>query len=413
MRVIRFCLLMGFVLIINIRAYANDDFKVFFTSYRDVIMVDKDSDYIDLGWWGGRTIDRSRKGEIYVMDPDGSNQKRLTDNKVIEGEIKFTNDKMFYVNYEIITEKIGNKDIYRMNFDGSENEPLLDDFDKFEYDYAINSDGNKMVYILIDADKMVFPNYKFNENEIYLLDLETMQNTRLTNNDKNDYFPEFFPNENKIIFLRDREIYTGAGFQVRVRTKSGIKYFEVDGMEKYGNLYTMDLETLEENPFSDHDYNFGYPKVSPDGNYIASTIEKPDRNKYFVLLGKDGSKLFELSGIDGSCFSYKFLPDSSGIGVLCGKYEKTQMYLINIVDNYNHYQVAPDNYYVTSFDFTPDGGTIYFSAVKDKKLNPINSDDNDNEFFGESEIYRISVHGEDIEQLTANVYDVSSVLIKP
>jgi Tol biopolymer transport system component len=79
------------------------------------------------------------KGEIYVMDADGSNQKRLTNNAVEEVYPAFSSDGS---KIAFVSARDGNYEIYVMDTDGS-NQKRLTNNDAIDTLPAFSPDGKK------------------------------------------------------------------------------------------------------------------------------------------------------------------------------------------------------------------------------------------------------------------------------
>src|SRR2546422_583991 len=89
--------------------------------------------------------DRDGNFEIYVMDADGSNQTRLTNNPARDGEPAWSPDGAKIV---FVSQRDGNEEIYVMNADGSDLRLLAQAPDgEFDYSPAWSPDGAKILFV--------------------------------------------------------------------------------------------------------------------------------------------------------------------------------------------------------------------------------------------------------------------------
>src|SRR3989449_10108805 len=220
--------------------------------------------------------DRDGNFEIYVMDADGSNQTRLTNNPARDGEPAWSPDGTKIV---FVSQRDGNAEIYAMNADGS-------------------------------------------------------NQTRLTNNSADDVSPDWSPDGTKIVFVRPgsslNDIFVinadGSGqrkitegfLSSPVWSPGGTKFALTCEDDFSEDLCVMnadgsDLSHLTQAPFGELDYS---PAWSPDGAKILFVqsffcIFEPCTDALFVM-NADGSNLqplFSGSTIDNPGWS----PDGTRI----------------------------------------------------------------------------------------------------
>jgi Tol biopolymer transport system component len=164
---------------------------------------------------------RSENYEIYVMNPDGSGQTRLTDNDAADEDPSWSPD-----GEKIAFDSVGgdgNSQIYVMNADdGSDVTRLADggspswspDGEKIAFTrdfdiYVMNPDGSGQTRLTVDGrepswspdgEKIAFAssrnvNPDFAGPEIYVMNADDGSDvTRLTNNDSNDFSPDWGTN---------------------------------------------------------------------------------------------------------------------------------------------------------------------------------------------------------------------------
>ena len=173
-------------------------------------------------------------GEIWVMNSDGSNQIRLSEG--IQPAWSPDGSKIAY----------SNDWIWLMDADGSNRIQLTNEtFSGHKHgNPSWSPDGSKIVFNDIHlAETRTYP--PGGEGELYVIDIYRANFKRLTNNDGNDFYPSWSPDGSKIAFT----------------TRS---WWTIDTINKYGNN--------QKNLVHPHTNGVLHPKQpcwSPDGAYIA------------------------------------------------------------------------------------------------------------------------------------------------
>ena len=141
--------------------------------------------------------------EIYVMDADGENPQNLTNNRVEDWDPSWSPDgkRIVFISYrdghfigdfELIT-----SEIYVMDVDGG-NQQRLTENRKNDSSPAWSPDGTRIVF---SADRKG----DFVNSEIYVMDADGGNLQRLTENRKNDGAPSWSPDGERIAFTSERE----------------------------------------------------------------------------------------------------------------------------------------------------------------------------------------------------------------
>jgi Tol biopolymer transport system component len=128
--------------------------------------------------------------EIFIMNPDGSDQIQLTNNRVplYGGEWSRDGTKIIYASAQD-----GDYDIYSMDKDGFNQSPITqNEFDDYWPSVAVN---NKIVFIS-DRD---------GDEEIFIMNSDGSNVLQLTNNEAYDWDPCCSRTEEKIVFVSDRD----------------------------------------------------------------------------------------------------------------------------------------------------------------------------------------------------------------
>jgi Tol biopolymer transport system component len=326
------------------------NYKVFFLSGRDEV---KDGDVY--------------KPEIYVMNPDGSNQTRLTSNMYRELELTPTKDgkKLAFV-----SDENDDYDIEWINYDGSDLEHLSDDYDNYDIHPVISRDRTWMIYA--SRPRFETPDKQY-DYEIWQIALNTREKKQLTNNDLEDYYCDLAPNESEIICLQSHD----------------------NSNDDHYTLHYIDLKTGEEGSIGNPKLYYNSPVYSPDGKYIATSTDGR-----FTLLDLNGNKMTDFKS-SIFCSDYDFPEAGNIVAIKCGDYKNSRIFVMEIGAGYKVNAVTPEEYNVGKFDVSPDGKTVFFSA-------PIPKTDKEDIYW---EIYRVGTDGSGFRQLTDNrAYDYSPVV---
>lgn len=192
-------------------SWSPDGSKIAFNSNRDgnreIYMMNADGSdqirltdnrYIDVrpAWSpdGSKIVfDSNRDGnwEIYAMNEDGSDQMRLTENPARDGEPSWSPDGTRIV---FDSDRDGNREIYIMNTDGSNQTRLTD-----------NPANDGMPSWSPDGTRIVFYTARDENLEIYMMNADGSNQTRLTDNPAGDRAPSWSSDGSRIVFQSDRD----------------------------------------------------------------------------------------------------------------------------------------------------------------------------------------------------------------
>ncbi|MGH2730914.1 MAG: TolB family protein [Actinomycetota bacterium] len=188
------------------------------------------------------TSERDGNREIYRMAPDGSNQTRLTNNPAADFLPAASPDG---TKIAFVSNRDGNFEIYVMNADGS-NQTRLTNNPAFDFAPKFSPDGTKLVF---DTDRD-------NNNEIYTINLDGTGLTRLTSNPAFD-FEATWSATNVIAFVSDRD------------GNDEIYQIAPDG---------TGLTRLTDNPARDF-----APDYLPDGTQMLFSSDRSGNNDIFIM----------------------------------------------------------------------------------------------------------------------------------
>ena len=250
--------------------------------------------------------------EIYVMDADGNNQRRLTNNPNLDRSpswspdgkrIAFMSDRDGHFN---IPGGLPNYEIYVMDADGGNQRNITNDPNS-DSSPSWSPDGKRIVFVS-DRDG----NY-----EIYVMDADGNNQQRLTDNDFYDTHPSWSPDGKRIAFISRRDgHFIGEG-----------------GLSS--EIYVMDNDGGNEQRLTENRKRDSSPSWSPDGKWIAfASDRKGDFVNYEIyVMDADGGNLQRLTNNRVNDRSPSWSPDGERIVFVSNPDGKHENYEIYVMDN--------------------------------------------------------------------------------
>ena len=213
--------------------------------------------------------------EIYVMEVDGNNQRRLTNNPNLDispswspdgKRIAFMSDRDGHVD---ILGGLLNYEIYVMDADGGNQQNITNDPNS-DSSPSWSPDGERIVFA---SDRDGNRDGNRENYEIYVMDADGNNQQRLTENDFYDTHPSWSPDGERIAFISRRDGHFIGDFGL----SSEIYVMDADGKN------TRRLTNNRKSDFS--------PSWSPDGKWIVFSADRKgdDVNFEIYVMDADGN----------------------------------------------------------------------------------------------------------------------------
>jgi eukaryotic-like serine/threonine-protein kinase len=249
--------------------------------------------------------------EIYVMNPDGTDPRRVTNNDALDDNPAFSPDG---ARIAFSSQRGGGVDIYLVDPDGDETTRLTNftatglgalwptwspDGTKLAFQtfvkpdiFTINADGTGLVNLTNhpavdmrpawspDGRTIAFMSNRDGNNEIYLMNRDGTNPVRLTHDPASDAAPAWSPDGRKIAFA--------------------------SGRDGHPQIYVMNADGTQTVRLTNSRSEEGRPSWSPDGKKIAFHRRVLGHWQVFVM-NADGSEPTRLTGL--SLFAFNAFPN--------------------------------------------------------------------------------------------------------
>lgn len=211
-----------------------------------------------------------------------------------------------------------------------------------------------------DRQLLFISNRAGSYNDLYLLDITSLQVIRLTHGDSNIFSGPFSSDRKRILF-------TGFGL-----THSYVGAMNGDGSDPVNLTNQTDSDDA-------------FPDWSPDGSQIVFASRRDGNNEIYVM-DSNGDQLKRLTNNSADDFAPAWSPDGQQIAFLSDRESTTGVYSIYLIntDGSGVKRLTNDKGNDYTPAWSPDGSQIAFRSVQN----------------GQSDIYRVKVNGSNILDLT-------------
>ena len=249
--------------------------------------------------------------ELYIVDYDGYNLRRLTRDKKINILPKWSPDgeQIIYTSY-----LYRNPDLFSLNL-AKNKRSIISKYQGLNVTGSFSPDGKK---ILLTLSRGKFPN-------LYLININGDIIQKMTQGFYIDTSPSFSPSGQEVVFISDRTGYPQLylmgidGGNVRRLTTSGFCdspswsprgdkiVFTMRKSKSNYDLYVYDLPTGKIIQLTNNQRRNENPTWSPDGRFVVFSSTRFDKSEIYIM-AIDGSGVRKLVEMPGSSYTPSWSP---------------------------------------------------------------------------------------------------------
>jgi len=239
--------------------------------------------------------ERDGNTDIYVMNTDGSQQRRLTDDPAYDAWPSWSPDG---AQIAFVSDRAGNPDIYVMDADGGNVRQLTQ-----------HSENDIWPAWSPDGTRIAFPSRRDGNFEIYVMEVDGSSLERLTNTSSAEDFPTWSLDGSLILFSRigeDQGTYVinpdGSGERQLLDFPVLEPAWSPDGLriafgsdhEGFRGIYIMNANGENLQRLSSTHYGENCPDWSPDGEQLTFASWRDGDGEIYIM-DADGSNLHQLT----------------------------------------------------------------------------------------------------------------------
>lgn len=209
--------------------------------------------------------------ELYVVNADGSGERRLTNNRIEELDVDWLPDGRIVFVSCLTTQwrdELPECDLVAIRPDGGDREELSKI--RLTYDFAVSPDGRRIAYTQQEGQS------HSQHFELYVADIDGGNRRRLTDNDTADGTPAWSPDGERIAFASNRA------------ESAPCFYYDCAGFTN--ELYVMDADGSDVTRLTETEEEELSPSWSPGGKKIVyASVADDDAPHYLYVANADGS----------------------------------------------------------------------------------------------------------------------------
>ena len=251
--------------------------------------------------------------EIYVMDADGKNQQRLTNNPDGDWNPSWSpNGKriVFFSNRDgHVMGGIPTFEIYVMDANGKNQQRLTNDPND-DRSPSWSPDGERIAFVSNRDGHVIggIPTF-----EIYVMDADGKNQQRLTNNPDGDWNPSWSPDGERIVFSSRRDRHFIGNFGITEE------------------IYVMDADGKNQQRLTENRQNDLLPSWSPDGERIAFASDEKGNFENFEIyvMDADGKNQQRLTNNPDGDWNPSWSPDSKRIAFMSERNGNAEIYVMD------------------------------------------------------------------------------------